>query len=123
MAISVIGILSFIFGVIGFLLSHWYIGFIPCFIAVILGVIGISDYLSRNWASIAGIIFSVLGFIVFGYTLVSDINSSKLIIYYNTGNKIYLSNYKQIEKSLNELENTINEYIDEISDMQSYDAE
>lgn len=54
-----IGILALIFGIIGLLLSCIYIGIIPAFIAIILGIIGITKK-SGKVPSIAGLICGII---------------------------------------------------------------
>lgn len=82
MSIGIIGVLSLIVGIIGCVAAHWYIGAVFCLISVILGIIGLTDYLSYKWTSIVGIVFAVIGFVIFSLTIYSDMASGKLVILY-----------------------------------------
>ena len=57
---SVTGILSFIFGLLGVFTAHWYVGIFFILVAVILGVIALTDYLSYKWSAISGLVLSGL---------------------------------------------------------------
>lgn len=106
---SVTGILSFIFGLLGVFTAHWYVGIFFILVAVILGVIALTDYLSYKWSAISGLVLSGLGVMLLVITLISDIRTNRLIVYYNSGDKVYLSNYDQIMEALNGLEEMVYE--------------
>ena len=61
MSISIIGIISLILGFIGLFMSGTIWGIVPCLIAIILGVIALTDYLAYKWPSICGLFFALLG--------------------------------------------------------------
>lgn len=83
---EVIGILSLIFGIIGLLSSVWYIGILPCVAGIVLGIVGLTDFLSDKKFAMSGLLISVLGVVISTYIFVSDVDSGKLIVLYNKGN-------------------------------------
>ncbi len=82
---EVIGILSLIFGIIGLLSSTWYIGIIPCVVGIVLGIVGLTDFLSDKKFATAGLLISILGAVVSVYIYVSDIDSGRLVVIHNNG--------------------------------------
>lgn len=82
---EVVGILSLIFGIIGLLSSVWYIGILPCVVGIVLGIIGLTDFLSDKKFAMAGLLISILGVVISTYIFVSDVDSGKLIVLYNKG--------------------------------------
>ena len=99
---SVVGIFSICFGLAGFFLAYWYIGIIPCIIAIILAVIGLMDYLAYKWSSVIGLICAGFGILLFTYTTVTDIRDGNLIIAYNRGDSVYVSNADNGSEALDE---------------------
>ena len=99
---SIIGILSLCFGLIGFFSAFWYIGIIPCVIAVVLGIIGLMDYLAYKWSSVMGLICAGMGILLFSYTVVKDINAGDLIIACDKGDFVYVSNVDKYNEALGE---------------------
>lgn len=99
---SIIGILSLCFGLVGFFSAFWYIGFIPCVIAVVLGIIGLMDYLAYKWSSVMGLICAGMGILLFSYTVVKDINAGDLIIACDKGDFVYVSNVNKYNEALGE---------------------
>lgn len=89
---SKIGILSICFGLLGFFSAYWYIGIIPCIIAVILGIVGLMDYLAYKWSSVMGLMCACLGIALFVYAVVTDIGNGNLIIACDKGDFVYVSN-------------------------------
>ena len=89
---STIGILSICFGLLGFFSAYWYIGIIPCIIAVILGIVGLMDYLAYKWSSVMGLICAGLGIALFIYAVAKDLGDGHLIIAYDKGDFLYVSN-------------------------------
>lgn len=89
---SVIGILSLCFGLLGFFTAYWYIGILLCIVAIILGIMGLMDYLAYKWSSILGLISAALGIALFIYTVMTDINAGRLIIAYERGDFVYVTN-------------------------------
>lgn len=100
-----IGILSLIFGIVGIFTSFFYVGIFLCIVGLTLGIVGLTDCFSEKNFPLAGLLLSILGMILSVYTVVSDIDSNKLIICYNFSDKIYSSNYKQIAEALKEVKN------------------
>lgn len=100
-----VGILSLIFGIVGILTSFFYVGIFLCIVGITLGIVGLTDCFSEKNFPLAGLLLSILGMILSIYTMVSDIDSNKLIVVYNSGDKIYLSNYKDVMSIFDELEN------------------
>lgn len=98
---SKIGILSICFGLLGFFLAYWYIGIIPCIIAVILGIVGLMDYLAYKWSSVMGLMCACLGIALFVYAVVTDIGNGNLIIACDKGDFVYVSNVDE-SSALNE---------------------
>ena len=98
---SVIGILSLCFGLLGFFTAYWYIGIIPCVVAIILGIIGLMDYLAYKWSSVMGLICSALGIALLIYTIVTDIGSGRLIIAYERGDFVYVTNVDEADDTWN----------------------
>lgn len=98
---SMIGILSICFGLLGFFSAYWYIGIIPCIIAVILGIVGLMDYLAYKWSSVMGLICAGLGIALFIYAVVTDIGNGNLIIACDKGDFVYVSNVDESD-ALNE---------------------
>ena len=82
---EVIGILSLIFGIIGLLSSVQYIGILPCVVGIVLGIVGLTDFLSDKKFATAGLLISILGAIVSVYVYVSDIDSGRLVVIHNNG--------------------------------------
>lgn len=80
---SVVGIISFILGFLGFLTAHWYFGIFFIIVSIMLGVVGCMDYLSYKWSSVLGLVFSGLGIALFTWTLVTDLQSGRLVILYS----------------------------------------
>lgn len=99
---SIIGILSLCFGLVGFFLAYWYVGFIPCIIAIVLGIIGLMDYLAYKWSSIMGLACAGMGILLFSYTVVKDINAGDLIIACDKGDFVYVSNVDKYNEALGE---------------------
>lgn len=99
---SVIGILSICFGVLGFFSAYWYIGIILCIVAVILGVVGLTDYLAYKWSSILGLVFATMGIGLFTYVIVTDMDDGKLIVAYDKGDFVYASNVDKGSEALSE---------------------
>ena len=99
---SVIGILSICFGILGFFSAYWYIGIIPCVVAVILGVVGLTDYLAYKWTSILGLVFAAMGIGLFTYVIVTDMDDGKLIVAYSKGDFVYASNVDKGNEALSE---------------------
>ena len=64
MSISVLSILSLMFGVFGMCLSCIFIGIFPCILSVILGCIALKDDMTYKWPSICGIVCSAVGIIM-----------------------------------------------------------
>lgn len=64
MSISVLSILSLMFGVFGMCLSCIFIGIFPCILSVILGCIALKDDMTYKWPSICGIACSAVGIIM-----------------------------------------------------------
>ncbi|MCH5258845.1 MAG: hypothetical protein J1F18_03775 [Lachnospiraceae bacterium] len=89
---SMIGILSICFGLLGFITAYWYIGIIPCIIAIIFGIVGLMDYLAYKWSSVMGLICACLGIALFVYAVVTDIGDGNLIIACDKGDFLYVSN-------------------------------
>lgn len=89
---SVIGILSLCFALLGFFSAYWYIGIIPCIVAIILGIVGLMDYLAYKWSSVMGLVCAGLGVLLFIYAVVTDINDGSLIIACDKGDFVYVSN-------------------------------
>ena len=89
---STIGILSICFGLLGFFTAYWYIGIIPCIIAIIFGIVGLMDYLAYKWSSVMGLICACLGVALFIYAVVADIGAGNLIIACDKGDFLYVSN-------------------------------
>lgn len=104
---GIIGILSLIFGVLGLLFSPFYIGVIPCIIALVLGIIGLTDFLSEKWPSVTGLLSSILGIVLFAYTLVSDLDANRLVIFYAKGDIVYLSNYDEIAEAVDSMQTVV----------------
>lgn len=98
---STIGIISLCFGLIGFFSAYWYIGIIPCVIGIILGIVGLMDYLAYKWSSVIGLVCSGLGILLFIYAVVTDIDAGKLIIAFDKGDFVYASNVDESD-ALNE---------------------
>lgn len=82
---EVIGILSLIFGIIGLLSSTWYIGILPCVVGIVLGIVGLTDFLAEKKFATAGLLISILGAVVSIYIYVSDIDSGRLVVLRNDG--------------------------------------
>ncbi|MCM1253694.1 MAG: Ltp family lipoprotein [Clostridium sp.] len=82
---EVVGILSLIFGIIGLVSSVWYIGILPCVVGIVLGIIGLTDFLSDKNFATTGLLISILGAVVSIYMFVSDVDSGRLIVLYNNG--------------------------------------
>ncbi len=82
---EVIGILSLIFGIIGLLSSTWYIGILPCVVGIVLGIVGLTDFLAEKKFATAGLLISILGTVVSIYIYVSDIDSGRLVVIHNNG--------------------------------------
>ena len=99
---SIIGILSLCFGLIGFFSAFWYIGIIPCVIAIVLGIIGLMDYLAHKWSSVMGLVCAGMGILLFIYTVGRDINSGNLIIACDKGDFVYVSNVDKYNEALGE---------------------
>lgn len=62
---SLISLLSLIFGVVGMCLSCVVIGIIPCAISLILAVIALMNDMNAKWPSICGIACSAVGIAMF----------------------------------------------------------
>ena len=60
-----LGTASLVLGIIGLLLSCIFIGIIPCIISIILAICGLSKKDSKHGYSIAGLICSIIGIIIF----------------------------------------------------------
>ena len=99
---SVIGMLSICFGILGFFSAYWYIGIIPCVVAVILGVVGLTDYLAYKWSSVLGLVFAAMGVGLFTYVVVTDMDDGKLIVAYDKGDFVYASNVDKGNEALSE---------------------
>lgn len=99
---SVIGILSICFGILGFFSAYWYIGIIPCVVAVILGVVGLTDYLAYKWSSVLGLVFAAMGIGLFAYVVVTDMDDGKLIVAYDKGDFVYASNVDKGNEAISE---------------------
>lgn len=99
---SIIGILSICFGILGFFSAYWYIGIIPCVVAVILGVVGLTDYLAYKWSSILGLVFAAMGIGLFTYVVVTDMDDGKLIVAYDKGDFVYASNVDKGNEAISE---------------------
>lgn len=112
---SMIGILSICFGLLGFFSAYWYIGIIPCIIAVILGVVGLMDYLAYKWSSIIGLICAGFGIALFIYAVTKDIGDGNLIIACDKGDFVYVSNVGESD--------ALNEYAEMLSIAQVKAAE
>ena len=82
---EVLGILSLIFGIIGLLSSTWYIGILPCVVGIVLGIVGLTDFLSEKKFATAGLLISILGAVVSIYIYVADIDSGRLVVLRNNG--------------------------------------
>ncbi len=82
---EVIGILSLIFGIIGLLSSVQYIGILPCVVGIVLGIVGLTDFLSDKKFATAGLLISIFGAVVSVYIYVSDIDSGRLVVIHNNG--------------------------------------
>lgn len=107
---SMIGILSICFGLLGFFSAYWYIGIIPCIIAIILGIVGLMDYLAYKWSSVIGLMCACMGIALFIYAVVKDIGDGNLIIACDKGDFVYVSN---VDES-----NALNEYAEILSSAQ-----
>lgn len=107
---STIGIISLCFGLIGFFSAYWYIGIIPCVIGIILGIVGLMDYLAYKWSSVIGLACSGLGILLFIYAVVTDIDAGNLIIACDKGDFVYVSN---VDES-----NALNEYAEILASAQ-----
>lgn len=94
---NVLGIISFILGFIGFLSAHWYFGIFFILLSILLGAIACTNYLAEKYTSIFGFIFSGLGILLFVWTLVTDMESGRLIVLYDK------------DGIVNEIENSIQE--------------
>lgn len=112
---STIGIASICFGLVGFFSAYWYIGIIPCIVAIILGIIGLMDYLAYKWSSVMGLIFAGMGVALFIYAVVKDIGDGNLIIACDKGDFVYVSN---VDKS-----DALNEYAEILASAQIKAAE
>lgn len=75
------GILSLVFGIIGTILSYWYVGIFLCLVGLVLGIVGAADYFSEKKFPVAGILISVLGIVMSAYFIVSDLDSERLLVY------------------------------------------
>lgn len=69
MEISLISLLSLIFGVMGMCLSCIVIGIIPCAISLTLAVIALKNDIYAKWPSICGIICSAVGITMFAIVI------------------------------------------------------
>lgn len=118
---STIGILSLCFGLLGFFAAYWYIGIIPCIIAIILGIIGLMDYLAYKWSSVMGLICSALGIALFVYTIVTDIDNGKLIIAYERGDFVYVTNVEEADDTWDRFVDILTEA--ELKAAQDHDGE
>lgn len=112
---SMIGILSICFGLLGFFSAYWYIGIIPCIIAIILGIVGLMDYLAYKWSSVIGLMCACMGVALFIYAVVKDIGDGNLIIACDKGDFVYVSN---VDES-----NALNEYAEILASAQTKAAE
>lgn len=100
-----VGILSLIFGIAGILTSFIYIGIFLCVVGITLGIVGLTDCFSEKNFPLAGLLLSILGSVMSVYVIASDMDANKLIVIYNSDDKIYMSNYKQVSEALDELAN------------------
>lgn len=66
---SALGIASLILGFIGLFMSWTAWCFVPCLVAIVLGIIALTDYLSYKWSSICGISFAIMGCALIIYQL------------------------------------------------------
>ena len=101
---GMVGILSLLFGIVGILTSFFYVGIFLCIVGMTLGIVGLTDCFSGKKFPLAGLLLSILGVVLSAYVVVSDIDSNKLIIIYNSDDKIYISNYKNIMSAHDEQE-------------------
>lgn len=66
---SISGLLSLILGLAGLFLCTTIWGAIPCVIAIIAGIVSLTDYLAYKWSSIAGIALAIMGLTLLGYQI------------------------------------------------------
>lgn len=74
------GIASFVLGIIGTVLSYFYVGAFLCLLGVVLGVIDFAKSSSDGTYGILGFLSSVLGIVMTIFFVVSDIDSGILNI-------------------------------------------
>lgn len=99
-----VGILSLIFGIAGILTSFIYIGIFLCVVGITLGIVGLTDCFSEKNFPLAGLLLSILGSVMSVYVIASDMDANKLIVIYNSDDKIYMSNYKDVMEAFSELQ-------------------
>ncbi len=109
-----VGIFSLIFGIAGVLTSFFYIGIFLCIVGITLGIVGLADCFSEKNFPLAGLLVSILGVVLSVYVVVADVDSNKLIVIYNSEDKIYLSNYKKVMATFDELESNSFEHSENI---------
>lgn len=63
---SVLGVIAFIFGLLGMLTTWMFVGILPCFVGIILAIVSLCIKNRKRKFAIAGIICSLIGIVIFG---------------------------------------------------------
>lgn len=66
---SALGIVSLVLGLVGLFMSGTIWCFIPCLLAIVIGIVAMTDYLAYKWSSICGICLAVMGCSIIIYQL------------------------------------------------------
>lgn len=83
---EIAGILSLVFGIIGIILSYWYVGIFLCVAGLVLGIVDMADSFSEGKQGLVGLLLSILGGILSVFFVISDIDSQKLVVSWNGKN-------------------------------------
>ena len=71
-----LGIASFALGFVGLFTTFYWWSSIICIVAIVLGIISLTDYLSYKWTAICGLCFAIMGIAILGYRIFAPMAST-----------------------------------------------
>ena len=71
-----LGIASFALGFVGLFSTFYWWSSIICIVAIVLGIISLTDYLSYKWTAICGLCFAIMGIAILGYRIFAPMDST-----------------------------------------------